>query len=239
MSGPPRLKEELRRVPLLGAALTGAARIVRRRTFPGSQRYWERHYARGGNSGEGSSGRLALAKAQILNDFVADNRVESVLEFGCGDGQQLALAKYPRYLGLDVSVTTLRATAARNAGDATKSFLRYDPDCFSDPAGWLTADLVLSLDVIYHLVEDRIYRLHLRHVFASSTRYVVLFTSDADRPIRTEHPTPHVRHRPVVRDVADAFPAWRLRERIPNPHPYQGVGTDTSFADVYIYQRTR
>jgi SAM-dependent methyltransferase len=230
------LKRGVHRIPLVGPALRGAARLARQRAFPGSGPYWERHYARGGHSGEGSGGRLAEFKAEVLNGLVAAHDIGSVIEFGCGDGRQLALARYPRYLGLDVSPTTLRRTAASFADDPTKGFLCYDPTAFADPAGYLTAELALSLDVIYHLVEDEVYERHLRHVFGAGSRLVVLFTSDADRLPGTPRSAPHVRHRPVVRDVAERFTRWRLRERIANRYPYQGAHTPTSFADFLVYE---
>lgn len=37
------------------------------------------------------------------NDFVRARGIDSVIEFGCGDGAQLALAEYPAYGGIDVS----------------------------------------------------------------------------------------------------------------------------------------
>jgi SAM-dependent methyltransferase len=173
----------------------------------------------------------------VLNEFVARHRIDSVVEFGCGDGQQLSLAAYPRYLGLDVSPTVLRRAIDRFASDPTKSFLHYAPTRFRDPVGFVSADLALSLDVVYHLVEDEAYHLHLRHVFGAARRFVVLFTSDLDRIELADRAAPHVRHRPVVRDVAAMFPGWRLRERIPNRYPYRGAGTATSFADFFIYER--
>ncbi len=227
----------IRAIPLVGTAIAGTARVARRYAFPGSGSFWDRHYARGGSSGEGSQGMLADFKAEVLNDFVTRHAVRSVIEFGCGDGEQLARARYPRYLGLDVSPSTLRRVARRFADDRTKSFLRYDPECFTDPAGMLVAELALSLDVIYHLVEDSVYEAHLRHVFGAARRYVVLFTSDADTLPVTEPTGPHIRHRPVTRDVAGSFPDWRLVERIANRYPYQGAGTLTSFADFFVYER--
>ena len=232
------MRQQLKRVPLAGPALAQLTRFSRRHTFAGSGRYWERHYARGGTSGDGSAGARARFKAAVLNDLVARHGVASVVEFGCGDGRQLALARYPRYLGLDVSATALRRTRDRFAGDPTKSFLCYDPGSFADPAGFVSADLAISLDVIYHLVEDETYRCHLRHVFGAGRRFVVLFTSDQDTLAAGERPAPHVRHRPVVRDIDRLFPRWRLRERIPNRYPYRGPGTETSFADFFVYEPT-
>jgi SAM-dependent methyltransferase len=230
------VKQRIKRVPVAGTGLVRATRYLRRHAFPGSQPYWERHYARGGTSGDGSQGARARFKAEVLNDFVARHQVTSVVELGCGDGQQLSLAAYPRYLGLDVSPTVLRRAIDRFADDPTKSFLCYTPGHFTDPARFVSADLAISLDVIYHLVEDDAYHLHLRDLFGAARRFVVLFTSDADSLATVERPAPHVRHRPVPRDVAARFPDWRLRERIPNRYPYRGCGTETSFADFFIYE---
>lgn len=116
------------------------------------------------------------------------------------------------------------------ADDPTKSFMLYDPWHFADPAGMVRADLTISLDVIYHLVEDEVYELHLRHVFGAARQFVVLYTSDADTVVAVGSTPPHVRHRPVIRDVARNHPDWRLREHIPNRHT-------ASFADFLIYER--
>jgi len=112
--------------------------------FRGSAEYWERNYARGGTSGPGSYHAAAEAKAAFLNDFVRTHEVRSVIEFGCGDGNQLSLADYPRYIGLDVSRSAIELCKRRFAGDATKSFFLYDGGCFADRAGLFTADLAIQ-----------------------------------------------------------------------------------------------
>jgi SAM-dependent methyltransferase len=89
----------------------------------GSRDYWESRYRLGMTSGAGSMGELARFKARVLNDFVREHSVESVIELGCGDGLQLALADYPRYVGVDVSRTAIELCRQRFAGDATKTFL--------------------------------------------------------------------------------------------------------------------
>jgi SAM-dependent methyltransferase len=210
--------------------------VARQYAFPGSRRYWERHCAQGGHSGDGSRHLLAEFKAEVLNGLVVAHDIGSIVEFGCGDGQQLALARYPQYHGLDVSPTALARAADRFRADPTKSFTLHDPTRFADPAGHLAAEMALSLDVIHHVVEDELYELHLRHIFGAGRRLVVLFTSDADTLRVRERTAPHVRHRPVGRDVAAAFPQWRLRERIANRYPYQGAQTLTSFADFRVYE---
>src|ERR1700692_4583832 len=91
-----------------------------------SARYWEGRYSQGGNSGEGSYGRLAEFKASVLNTFIREHKIQSVIEFGCGDGNQLTLASYPQYIGLDVSRTVIMKCITKFKSDNTKSFFLYD-----------------------------------------------------------------------------------------------------------------
>src|SRR3954467_11496426 len=87
-----------------------------------SAAYWEKRYAGGGDSGAGSYGRFADFKAEVLNEFVEAHAIRNVIELGCGDGNQLVLARYPEYLGLDVSPAAVARCRERFASDAGKSF---------------------------------------------------------------------------------------------------------------------
>ncbi|HEY3832847.1 MAG TPA: methyltransferase [Acidimicrobiia bacterium] len=224
------LRDTVRRLPVVSDALSAR----RNRNFEGSQDYWERRYASGGTSGTGSSGRLAEFKAQFLNEFVRVHRVTSVIELGCGDGNQLALAAYPRYLGLDVSPATLSACRQRFDADATKSFVLSAPDTFADPARFLTADLAISLDVVYHLVERDVFEAYLHSLFGAAQRFVIVYSSDHDEPAHG-----HVRHRAFSEWVADAFPQWQHTEHVANPYPYdERDAANTSFADFHVYGKT-
>ncbi|WP_112133559.1 methyltransferase domain-containing protein [Glycomyces dulcitolivorans] len=237
MKAEQEMQHDARATPVAEQAAAPAVEQPKEYVFPGSAAYWEQRYASGGNSGAGSRGVHAEFKAGVLNGIVAEHGVESVIEFGCGDGEQLSLGRYPRYLGLDVAPTQLRKTMARYADDPAKSFALYDPESFADPAGLITADMAMSLDVIYHLIEDGVYDLHLRHVFGAAKRFVVLFTSDADDPSMQGQFAPHLRHHPVPRDVAERFPEWKLREKIDNPRPWRIEGEAGSIADFYVYER--
>src|SRR5262249_12471902 len=104
------MKSFIKAVPLLGAATAKGSRWplvsrLRNLKFQGSASFWEGVYQKGETSGPGSYGRLAVFKAEILNKFVREKAVNSVIEFGCGDGAQLELATYPKYVGVDVSTT--------------------------------------------------------------------------------------------------------------------------------------
>jgi SAM-dependent methyltransferase len=197
--------------------------------FPGSATYWEERYRRGQTSGAGSYGRLAHFKAEILNQFVAEHNLQSVVDFGCGDGHQLSLANYPRYLGLDVSDAALDLCRRLFSGDERKAFGRID-----EYAGE-RAELALSLDVVYHLVEDAVFEDYMERLFGAAERYVVVYSSNDDGGDRS--PAPHVRHRRFTDWVQARQPAWRLLAHVPNRYPYVAGDEQSSFADFFIFGR--
>lgn len=195
--------------------------------FNGSADYWERRYRAGGNSGAGSYNRLAEFKAEVLNGIFKSHALDSVIEFGCGDGEQLELAEYPSYIGVDVSHTVLAQVRKRFADRPTFTFLHT-----SEVAG-RSADLGLSLDVIFHLVEDEAFEQYMRTLFAASRKIVVIYASN-----KNEQPdVAHVRHRRFTDWVELNRPDFRLINTIPNRFPFDETDPDhTSFADFYIYR---
>lgn len=226
------IKKIVKSIPVLGPALAKAyrARAGNAQEFKNSEEYWKRRYAEGGNSGDGSYSLLAEFKAEVLNKFVAEKGIGTVIEFGSGDGNQLSLAKYPKYLGFDVSPEAVAQCQAKFAGDTTKAF-----KLVGDYSGE-TAELTMSLDVVFHLVEDAVYLDYMTRLFDSSERYVVVFSSDTDD--NGEDPAPHVRHRRFSSWIAAERPSWKLIERVPNKYPYQGDTRTGSFADFYFYEKS-
>jgi SAM-dependent methyltransferase len=223
--------------PVLGTAARSLTRIpvvkellALRHRFRDSSSYWERRYRRGGTSGPGSVGRLAEFKADTLNGFVAWMGIQTVIEFGCGDGVQLALAAYPRYVGIDVAKGSISACRRRFAGDATKRFYLAS----RVPPNLGRFDLVLSLDVIYHLVEDEVFDAYMRSLFAHASRFIAIYSSNKVRPSNA----PHVRHRLFTHWIEVHEPQWRKRGFLPNIYPYDPARPgDTSFADFYFFER--
>jgi len=153
------------------------------------------------SSGDGSYGDRAVEKAKIVNDFVYENNIQSVIDFGCGDGNQLSLASYPQYFGLDISATAVAKCRERFKNDPTKIFaIGYQ---------YFRAEMALSIDVIFHLVEDKDYIEYMQALFAAAIRFVVIYSTDIDT---SEDCGGHVRHRKFT----DLVPAeWRLIKQIP------------------------
>src|SRR6266513_1950789 len=188
--------------------------------FPGSAKYWNERYRSGGTSGAGSYGALAQFKADFLNEFVAHHNVRSVIEFGCGDGAQLALARYPKYIGLDVSPIAIKTCIAKFPRDPAKSFFLYDGECYADNQAIFTADLGLSLDVVYHLIEDRIFERYMENLFGAARRFVIIYSSNRDEVI----PNTHVRHRLFSDYVATRCSDYSLLEHVEQRYPIKIYG---------------
>lgn len=210
-------------------------KIFKDRNF-NSKDYWETRYKTGQTSGSGSYNYLADFKAKILNEFVAENNIKSVIEFGCGDGNQLKLAKYPRYIGLDVSPTVIQICKEIFSDDSTKSFFLYDYRCFQDNHNIFLSELSLSLDVLYHLTEQKVYDSYLIHLFSSASRYVIIYSSN-DTFSSSKQP-PHERRRKFTEDVTRLIKGWELQNVIKNEFPSKYYGDqEGSLSDFYIYSK--
>jgi SAM-dependent methyltransferase len=198
--------------------------------FQNSAQYWNERYERGGNSGEGSYGPLAQYKASFINDFCRDNRITSAVEFGCGDGNQASLFEIDHYLGIDISekcIARARKRFSTRAWDfqTLEAFQRNPQQRF---------ELGLSLDVIYHLVEDDTYLRYLDDLFATAERFVLIYASNFEH---FDPAVPHVRHRPLVADAARLHPGWRHLGTEPNPFRKQHDSASEygSFAEFHVF----
>lgn len=109
------LKRFIRRI----AMIIGYSRGNGNGQFVGSADYWEKRYSSGGNSGVGSYDKFADFKARVLNRFVEEEKISSITELGCGDGNQLNYANYNVYLGVDVSETAIKKCSERFAHKQT------------------------------------------------------------------------------------------------------------------------
>ena len=220
------VKSFLKNVPGLGPGLAQ----LRKSKFTNSVDYWDKRYRDGGDSGAGSYNRLAQFKARFLNAFVEKNRIPSVIEHGCGDGAQLKLARYPSYIGIDISPKAVEICRSLFANDPTKRFFQTD----LLPAG-TRADLALSLDVIYHLVEDHVFEAYMEKLFASANNFVIVYSSNMVK----EWPQKHVHHRRFTDWIAKHRPEWSLESTTPNEYPYDPARQDdTSFADFYVFAKS-
>lgn len=165
--------------------------------------YWDKRYREGRDSGEGSRGAVGKGKAEHVNQVIAEHDIASVIDWGCGDGQVLAhITDDVDYLGVDVSPTIL---AEVRAAHPHRRFSLAPSPGGAVPAEW-EADLGLSMDVLFHLVDDVDYREYLRRLFGTATRMVLIYATDHPEG-RTAR---HVLRRRWTLDVITLHPGWTL-----------------------------
>lgn len=179
-----------------------------------SEDYWIKRYDRNGNSGRGSYGNLAQFKANIINNFIQEHDIQTTVEFGCGDGNQLSYFVCNSYTGYDVSPVAIDLCRERFKADPTKSF-----HLLKDYRGE-RFDMALSLDVIFHLIEDEVFERHLALLFSSAKRYVIIYSSNHNGQQQN-----HIKHREFVSHVPTG---WSQIDYIEN--------TCGSFSDFYIFR---
>ena len=150
-----------------------------------------------------------------------------MIEFGSGDGNQLKYFNFKSYIGYDVSDTALETCRKLFSNDASKLFKKISYPIIEK------ADLTMSLDVIYHLIEDNVYEQYLETLFSASNRYVIIYASNME-DMRI---APHVKHRKFTEWVREKRPDYFLLNYIPNKYPFVEGDSTTSFADFYIFQK--
>ena len=200
--------------------------------------YWESRYKGGRTSGPGSYNRLANFKSGLINSFLKNNKIATVVELGCGDGSQLELINYPQYLGLDISLTAVEICEKKFTENPNLSFLHYIPDEF-DVSVHDVFDLALSLDVVYHLSNDCIYKKYLEHLFGLSAKFVIIYSNSQELYTKgVNEDAEYVRFRNFKSDVEKYFPEWSLVESEPNFYPFNiTLPDETSIADFFIFEK--
>ena len=188
-----------------------------------SKKYWENRYIKEGNSGSGSYNHLALAKANIINNFMQKNNINTIIDYGVGDGNLLKLINKENiiYTGIDVSSTIISKCKDIFSGDKTKSFVHIDNiNCN------LKGNLVLSCDVIYHLIEDEIYHEYMKGLFNMSEKYVIIYAPNINfnEAIR-------VRKHDFIEYIFDNYTNFNLIERI------EIIKGNIGCSKFYIFQK--
>lgn len=180
--------------------------------------YWDRRYRSGRTSGAGSEGDAAEVKAVYVRDLLERERVSSIIDWGVGDGTVLKMidTRIP-YIGADVSRTIVARMKVAFRNQPEKQFL------LANNVDGRQADLAMSLDVLFHQVDDIDYELHLHRLFGSAQRLVLIQSSNHDGGQTWEH----VRWRRFTPDVMAWYPQWHLEDAPDDP---ERVG-------FYLYRR--
>ncbi len=187
-----------------------------------TQTIWENRYKSNGNSGAGSYGVLCEYKANFINKFTIDNNCKNVIEFGSGDGNQMSHFNVQQYTGVDISEHIITICKQKYSHLKNVQFLTYD-EYYKISSKF---DVALSLDVIYHLVDDNVYEKYMNDLFNSSNKFVIIYSTN----MKKSYNGSHVYHRKFTDYIDFKFPQAKLLCHEPNP--YQKM----SGADFFVYQ---
>jgi hypothetical protein len=125
--------------------------------------YWNNRYAAGGDSGYGSYGEQLQKKLNCLRGL----DIHSVVEVGCGDfnfGKHLMeLYPYATYTGYDISNVIIE----KNKRD-------YPQHSFTSVPKLPQADLVVCVDVLFHILDDTQVEKTLSLLGSLRTKYLAL-----------------------------------------------------------------
>lgn len=203
---------------------------------PWSTNYWDNRYRGGGDSGAGSYGELAIFKNQVISRFCKERDVKKIIEFGSGDGNQASLLPAGiQYTGLDVSKHAIALCMDRFKTDHNKRFMLFTGKKGFVRKHSLTAPVTMSLDVIYHLVEDSTFENYMHELFSASEEYVIIYSSNH---IGEQEPQ-HVKHRKFTDYVGEHFKDFKLFRFIKNEYSPDNQREEQSFADFYIFEKFR
>lgn len=97
------------------------------------------------------------------------------------------------------------------------------------------AELSLSLDVIYHLIENEVFDHYMRNLFGAARCYVIIYSSNLDE--ERGNSLNHIRHRKFTNWINENISGWKIKNIIPNKYPYKGDYKRGSLADFYIYEK--
>ncbi len=224
------MNQLLNKLPFLNRIVVLVKRkLLPRIEFTTTEEYWVNRYKVGGDSGAGSYNNLAEFKGDILNEFVLENNITTVIELGCGDGNQLKYCNYPSYIGFDISSTAIETCNAKFKEDNSKQFFHMNQ--ISNQK----ADLLLSLDVLYHLVEDETFNAYMNQLFEMTKKYVIIYSIDSEE---TTYNGPHVKSRKFTNWIKENRSEFKMVKHIPNKFPYKkGKGSTTSIADFYFFEK--
>lgn len=166
-----------------------------------SKNYWETRYKGKGNSGAGSYGVEADFKSKYINTIINDNNIKTINDFGSGDSNQIGLITgFDKYTGFDVSATAL--TICRNKFKDNDKY-----DFVSSVSDMTIADMTISLDVTYHIIEDEYFNEYMHNLFNLTNEYVLIYSVNNDNNKKSAI---HLKHRKFVDWVKEHYPEFKL-----------------------------
>lgn len=134
--------------------------------------YWNKRYEEGRTSGTGSYGKEMERKVLLVRDLVKAcyPPIKTVLDFGCGDfnfGKEFMKYVNVQYTGYDFSKTII---------ERNKGLYETDSIKFTNKLPKSKADIVICMDVLFHIIDEKEYQKTLKTLGKSYSQYLIVST---------------------------------------------------------------
>jgi hypothetical protein len=184
-------------------------------------------YLTGGNSGTGSVSKYSNDKAYVINSFIQNNTIHSIVEWGVGDGKQLSKYDFNQvnYVGYDISKYIINKLNKVNKNENYKFLLsnQYHNEKY---------DLALSIEVIFHLIDDSIYENYMARLFNSSQKFVIIFSTNFNSNVDA-----HCMHHEIKSYISKHFKEFVLEKEEFIESFYFGRENEGKYAKFYFYKK--
>jgi len=202
-----------------------------------SNKYWEDRYKNNETSGDGSYGNLAIFKGKIINSFIKEHNIKSILDLGCGDGNQLKHINTANinYIGVDPSTTIINKLKEIYKNDKNKNFIQLEMVMQNHYKLYnVKTELTLSCDVLFHLINLDIWEQHINNLFNISAKYVIIYAYDFNQDWNN-----HCKSRRFTDFIREKYSNWQLIKVIKNEYPlFEGCDDqNASMSDFYFYEK--
>lgn len=131
------------------------------------ERYWEKHYATGGTSGEGSIGSIREWKWEQIRSIAGE--VDNVVDVGCGDLSFWNDTLPPTYTGIDISSTIVEKHRKRHPAATFIVANAAIPQAVS-------GRIVLCMDMLFHIMDDEVFRGILMNLGRYAREWIFVYT---------------------------------------------------------------
>jgi len=175
-------------------------------------------------------------KSNIINNFNEKNKIKSIIDYGFYNNSneiKLINTRNKLYIGLDVNKTNIQKCKKIFKNDKTKKFINLDE--ITNTNNNLRADLVLSFNIIYNLLDEKIYKQYIENIFLMSKKYVIIYSPNLNYNIKKIN---------FIEYIFENCHQFNLIEIVKNKSPYpfyifQKKTTYTPYINKNILQITK
>ena len=131
------------------------------------EKYWDNRYKTGGNSGLGSISKNRDWKWEIIKKYCSD--LNNIIDVGCGDLSFWEGKDCKNYVGIDISPFIIQKNR-----DLRKNwqFICNSADIRQD----IKANTVFCFDVLFHIMDERVYKKILENLTYYSEDIIFIYT---------------------------------------------------------------